>query len=186
MSWTSKPEWPPILLTAFGGALAVPLIPLFNALLRRLLVFVPTPVFGMLGVALGVVVSIVVWRVALAGFVQVTDRGIWLYRYERTVLLRWDKLDSVGEDGHGDDWNATFTMQNGTVKTHAFTRYPRADHHRLRRVITDPVLMLPPQERKATIERVLEEQARDDLTLTALRIYAVLLGLLTISLGCMV
>lgn len=176
MRWTSKPMWAPILLIALAGALAVPFVPFANLILRRILVFIPTPMFYISGTAMGVLVGLITWRLFFAGFVQCTRRGLRIRRYQPDLLLPWTELDTVDEDGVKGDRKARFTMRDGTQHIVSYVRFPREDAHRMRRLIVDPILILPVNERLAAVEQILEKKSRDELILTILQVYAVLLG----------
>lgn len=177
MRWTSKPEWPPILVAALGGAIAVPFAPFVNATLKHMLVFVPTPIFYLLGIAMGAAISAVTWRIMMAGLIQLTEQGVTLYRYERTVSLPWSTIEEIDEQKQANgNWKARITTTGGTAHMMAFQRLPRADFQRMRRRITIPVLEAPKDQRLAIAKDRLAENKRDDLILTILRMYAVLIG----------
>lgn len=183
MRWTTRPEWAPILVAALAGALAVPFVPLLNALLARTLLFVPTPVFALTGLAMGALAGLATWRLMMAGFVQLDARGITLVRYERNLFLPWTDLDAIEVD-KGKEGKATFVLRDGSRHEWGFVRTPRADFLRMRTRLADPVLVLPPEQREAAARELLEEHARDDLVLVILRVYAGLIGFMGVTLSC--
>ncbi|TNE91923.1 MAG: hypothetical protein EP330_03710 [Deltaproteobacteria bacterium] len=185
MRWISKPEWGPILVVALAGALAVPFIPFVNLTAKSLLLFLPTSMFYFTGVAMSAVLALATWRLMMAGFIIADEKGIVLVKVEKNELLPWNELDIVGFEGPGKDAKGRFTFVSGEQRSYAFLRTPRNEFMRLRTKIADPILMLPPEERASAAKQVIEENARDDLILIILRVYAGLLGFMGVMLACL-
>lgn len=185
MRWTTRPEWGPILMGALAGALAVPFIPFMNYLLKNTLLFMPMACVALNGMILSVALGLITWRLMMAGFVEVNAKGVVLVRYQSNELLRWETLDRVEFAGPGKNAKARFVTKDKQVVTWGFMRTPRQDFIRMRHKIVDPILELPADERGPRAVAVLEEQGRDDLIQTIIRVYAILLAFVGVSLACL-
>jgi hypothetical protein len=185
MRWITRPEWGPILLGALAGALAVPFIPFVIHMLRSTLLFLPLFCIGINGLFLAAAIGLVTWRLMMAGFIEVNERGLVLVGYQRNEKVPWEQLSKVDFAGPGKKAKARFYLTDKRVIHWGFIRTPRQDFIRMQQRFLDPILSLAPGERRALATALLEEHARDDLVQTVIRVYAGLLVFVGISLACL-
>ena len=178
MIWTSKPVWPPMMAVAVAGALGALFVPFLNIELKETFVIFPSFMFYGSGLALAGLLGFATWRGMMAGMVIVSGRGVHLFRWNRTVTIPWRKLANADERAYDDQTWPEFQTVDGSKIKASYNRFGQADFHRMRTILTEPILNESPSERETRARALLEDYSRDQISLWIVRIYASLLALL--------